>query len=354
MSTYSDTLDIMPLRHTADLPLAQVQEKREDPVNHPEIAALARARIANLPEHPILGHQEVASIPTSELVTDRSVLAGQLRTIPAAQRRQLPPWARSVLTFAGIFIAMLLLFKSPIIWSQVSYLFEKQPTQSTSITPASSVIPADPTITIPKINVHAPIVYEQSVAEADVQKALESGIDHYGNTPAPGQGGNAVFFGHSSNDWWEPGNFKFVFVLLDKLAPGDRFSIDYQSVRYTYEVTGTKVVLPTDLSVLTQTSEPTVTLITCTPPGTSFKRLVVTAKQVDPSPTASKPKATPAASSTGSSNLPGSAPSFWDQLGQAWNGVVHGVTSLFGADNNASPSASPQASSAPNQLPAVK
>jgi sortase A len=241
----------------------------------------------------------------------------------------------------------LLLFKAPVIFNQATYSLHNKPVAAGVV--AGEVVPADPTITIPKINVHAPVQYEPSVAEANVQKALESGVVHYGNTAMPGQAGNSVIFGHSSNDWWEPGNFKFVFVLLDKLVPGDRFTVDYQSKRYTYEVTGSRVVLPTDLSVLTQTPEPTMTLITCTPPGTSWKRLVVTAKQVDPDPSRATSNT---AASAQKSALPGSPSSFWDQMGQAWTGIVHGVSSLFGADGGSKAPTTSTPSS--GQLPAIK
>ncbi len=353
MSSGIDTLNISPMRRTASLPIAEVQ--REQVANHPEIAEIARARIAAINDpHPLPDADTVPGVPTAELIVDRAVLAGQMQSAAAVQRKPLPPIVRSVLTGIGIFATLLLLFKSPVILSQFNYLTAK-PAPTTTVAPsgapvASAIIPADPTITISKINIHAPVVYEPSVVEADVQKALESGITHYGNTPAPGQGGNAVFFGHSSNDWWEPGNFKFVFVLLDKLAPGDRFTIDYQSKRYTYEVTGSRVVLPTDLSVLNQTPEPTVTLITCTPPGTSWKRLVVTANQIDPTPVATpvkKPVAT-----TKDNSLPSGQGGFMDQVKQGWDGVVRGFSSLFGADNSTPSGASPQ--STPSQLPAIK
>jgi hypothetical protein len=44
------------------------------------------------------------------------------------------------------------------------------------------------------------------------------------------------------------------------------------------------VVEPTNTSVLEQTQQPRLTLITCTPPGTSWQRLIVQAKQVTPDP----------------------------------------------------------------------
>jgi hypothetical protein len=81
-------------------------------------------------------------------------------------------------------------------------------------------------------------------------------------------------------------------------------------------------VAPTEVSVLAQTSEPTVTLITCSPPGTAWKRLVVSAKQISPSPAATTVAQQP---TTGDSlaSLPGNAPSWWSQ-------VKAGVGAVFG------------------------
>jgi sortase A len=257
-----------------------------------------------------------------------------------------------MLTAAGIFALVLLLFKAPVIISQLGYSFTPKAAQTTSSAPAAAAnVPAENTITIPKINVHAPVIYQPSVVEADVQKSLENGVIHYGTTAAPGQVGNAAIFGHSSNDWWEPGNYKFVFVLLDKLAPGDQITVDYQQQRYTYEVTGSHVVEANNVGVLAATSEPTLSLITCTPPGTSLRRLVVTAKQVDPNPKATKSTPKPTAAPEAPANLPSAAPSFLNQVEQAWNGIVHGVKSLFGADN---PSPTTPATPPDSQLPAVK
>jgi LPXTG-site transpeptidase (sortase) family protein len=346
MSSNSETLDISGLRHAPEIPLAEVAEAR-----NPEAAAYARARIDALAKHnPLLDPQELVAVPTTQLVTDRHVLASQAETAPAVRRRMVPSVVRPLLTAVGIFALMLLLFKLPVIISQVQYSLHKPVVSAAPV--VNTTVPAENSITIPKINVHAPVIYEPSVAEANVQKALESGVDHYGNTPAPGEKGNAVIFGHSSNDWWEPGNYKFVFVLLDKLVVGDQFSVDYNSKRYTYEVTGSKVVPPTDLSVLAPTAEPTLTLITCSPPGTSINRLIVTAKQVDPNPNGAVAAATPASQSQ--SNLPGAAPGLFDQIGQAVQGIIHGISSLFGADGGSPTSSpSPQPGTA-SSLPAAK
>jgi LPXTG-site transpeptidase (sortase) family protein len=298
MNPRSDTLHINPIPPGGDIPIAGVQraEKRND--RNPDAAAKARSRIAELTE-PHFDPVIESMLPP--IITDKTVLAEKLRATTHARpkRREIPSRLRPALVAIGIFALTILAFKAPVIYQQLHY--HSSPAVTIPGVANTAPITADPTITIPKINVNAPVVYLDSTAEADVQQGLQSGVVHYGNTPVPGQNGNAVFFGHSSNDWWVPGNYKFVFVLLDKVIVGDTFSINYQSKRYVYEVTKTQVVDPTDVAVLNQTSTPTVTLITCSPPGTSWKRLVVSAKQVSPTPSGS--------SSAPANNLPSSIPS---------------------------------------------
>ncbi len=357
MASGSDSLSIDSIRLQRDYPLAQTQAATARPIvpgNHPAAAAAARARIASLPDISTLSNiSEAPATPTADLVTDRAVLAVEAGD-PVA-RRPLPSIVQPFLTAAGIFLLTLLVFKSPIIISQVGYIFHKQPAQQTAISAnaAAASVPAANTISIPKINVNAPVVYLQSTNETDIETALESGVVHYGNTALPGQDGNVAIFGHSSNDWWEPGNFKFVFVLLDKLAPGDEVTIDYNSKAYVYQVTSSKIVDPTDVAVLDPTTTPTLTLITCSPPGTSLRRLVVTAKQISPNP-ATATTSTASTSQASGGSLPSAPSSFLTEIEQAWNGITSGIGSLFGAPSSG-PSSSPQASpgGVPASLPAA-
>ena len=350
MSSSFDTLNIPPLRRGRELPMAEVSA-----ANHPEAAALARQRIAGIQESAgLIDTEAVAALAPTQLETNRYRLADQVAATKTASSlkvagrvgsgRGIPSAVRPLSTAAGVFLLLILLLKSPVIFTQLQYIFDK-PLPSAAQTAAVSIVPGDPTISIPKINVFSPVVYEPSITEGNVQKALESGVVHYGNTPMPGQPGNSVIFGHSSNDWWEPGNYKFIFGLLDKLAPGDRFSVDYQSQRYIYEVTGSKVVAPTDISVLNPTAEPTMTLITCTPPGTSLKRLIITAKQVDPVPTLRT--ASTATQKIDEPALPGAPTGFLDKVGNAVSGIVSGIASLFSMGDD---STAPQI----DQLPAAK
>ena len=377
MNPNADTLNIKPvlpnpggvgnqLAHDHDpgavvMPTAEAVQAHQaelEPGNHPDATTQARQRITELMKRePLLAPHELPAMPTEQLIVDKPTLAKRYAAAePTVSRRQLPSAARPAVTAIGIFAIMLLLFKAPVIISQLTYSSHDQPTASTApVAQAAAVVPAEPTITIPKINVTAPVVYEPSIAEGSIQKALETGVVHYGNTALPGRPGNSVIFGHSSNDWWEPGNYKFVFVLLDKLVVGDQFSVNYDSKHYTYQVTGTKVVAPTEVSVLNQTAEPTMTLITCSPPGTSFKRLVITAKQIDPSPNGQTPAAAPATqtATAAGQNLPGTAPSFFDTVASVWQGFLQGVGSLFGAGGGSSTGA-PSTTPAAGQLPAVK
>ena len=226
-----------------------------------------------------------------------------------------------------------LVFNFPIWYADIKYHFSTpapQPSVTASTTPGALTqavsVGSQPLVIIPKINVNAPIEFVPTLDENAILAGLQNGVVHYANTGLPGAPGNTVLFGHSSNDWWEPGNFKFIFALLDRLTIGDTIQVNYNSKRYIYQVTGTKVVDPTDFSVIQQTYSPELTLITCTPPGTSWKRLVVVAKQIDPpvnaAPSTNQPGGT-VANLTQPAVLPGDAPS------SVWTKVTNFFHKLF-------------------------
>lgn len=190
----------------------------------------------------------------------------------------------------------------------------------TAAAPASST----PEVIIPKINVEIPVDYsETSTSEAAIETDLNSGVVHYPTTVMPGQTGNAAFFGHSSNNIFNPGKYKFAFVLLHKLTEGDTFYLTYHGKTYAYEVISHQIVSPTDIGVLGPVPDQTATatLITCDPPGTSINRLVVVGKQVSPDPSGNVAPASPSAPSiadnTPSTKLPGNGPTLWSRMWHA-------------------------------------
>lgn len=187
---------------------------------------------------------------------------------------------------------------------------------SASATPiilsADAPAPNDtPEVIIPKLNAQLPVVYGgQSLAENEVQKALERGVYHYPTTATPGQNGNVAIFGHSSNNIFNKGNFKFAFVLLRELEPGDIFYMTYKGKVYTYKVYTKRVVNPDETWVLNPVKgkKATAALITCDPPGSTRKRLVVWAEQINPDP-ADNSKAAAPSEALQTVDLPGKGPS---------------------------------------------
>jgi sortase A len=174
-----------------------------------------------------------------------------------------------------------------------------------------------PEIIIPKINVEIPVVYDiNTIEESAVEKGLERGVVHYANTSNPGQNGNVVIFGHSSNNIFNPGKYKFAFVLLSRLDNGDTFYLQKDGKRYTYQIYKKTIVKPSDVGVLAATDkQATATLITCDPPGTSTNRLVVVGEQISPDPSQNSAPITQTASAVQPANIPGNGPTllsrFW-------------------------------------------
>jgi LPXTG-site transpeptidase (sortase) family protein len=193
------------------------------------------------------------------------------------------------------------------------------PARAVSTTPiignVTGEVGPEPKIIIPKINLEVPVVFGMSsVSEDAVQLALEDGVVHYANTPNPGEQGNSVIVGHSSNNILNSGKYKFAFVLLKRLEPEDTFFVNKDGVRYTYKVYRKEVVGPNDVSVLdTQDRPNTMTLITCDPPGTSINRLIIVAEQISPDPAGNK-ASTAITNDSDPAVLPSNAPSLWSRL----------------------------------------
>lgn len=193
------------------------------------------------------------------------------------------------------------------------------PSKSVSATPIignqSTEVGPEPKIIIPKINLEVPVVFGLgTIEEDDIQDALEDGVVHYSSTPNPGETGNSVIVGHSSNNILNSGKYKFAFVLLKRLETEDTFFVQKGGVRYTYKVYKKEVVGPNDVSVLNTQDKPnTMTLITCDPPGTSINRLIITAEQISPDPSKNTASTAPTLTSE-EATLPSNAPSLWSRL----------------------------------------
>ena len=117
-------------------------------------------------------------------------------------------------------------------------------------------------IVIPAINVDAPVV------QGDGWEQLKKGVAQRVGTPDPGQAGNVVFSAH--NDI-----FGEIFRRLDELSPGDEIFLYTASQVFTYVVTNTRIVAPTEVSVMAPTLHPSLTLISCYPYLVDTQRIAV-------------------------------------------------------------------------------
>ncbi len=214
-----------------------------------------------------------------------------------------------------------------------------QPSRVAATTPLivgnDSVAPTStPEVIIPKINVEIPVNYDQtSTDESTIENALEDGVVHYPTTAQPGQNGNAAFFGHSSNNIFNKGKYKFAFVLLHTLVEGDTFYLTHDGKVYVYKVISRTVVDPSNVSVLGPVSgqTATATLITCDPPGTSLHRLVVVGQQISPDPSgnAAASATVGASDNTAPAALPGNGPTLWGRLVSTFAGKI-GIVVVVG------------------------
>jgi len=126
------------------------------------------------------------------------------------------------------------------------------------------------TISIPKLKLSNLVV-------STVDNDLASHLVNYQGTALPADKGNAVIFGHSTlPQLYNAKSYKTVFTFLYELAPGDEIDATIGNVTYKYKVENVTVVDPDNTSVLQQDYDDSfLTLVTCTPPGTIWKRLIV-------------------------------------------------------------------------------
>jgi len=128
-------------------------------------------------------------------------------------------------------------------------------------------------LTIPKLNISKAKVV---VGGDDLTKSLI----HYVPKSMPGEFGNVSIFGHSTlPQLYNEKDYKTIFTYLPSLEKGDAIFVEVGDLEYEYEVTDMFVVNPDKISVLDQQYDAAyLTLVTCVPPGTFWKRLIVKAK----------------------------------------------------------------------------
>lgn len=139
---------------------------------------------------------------------------------------------------------------------------------------AAQAAPGDPLgrLSIPRIG--ARFTVAQGTAAAD----LRAGPGHYAATALPGQHGTVGLAGHRTT-------YRQPFRRLDALRPGDGVVLDMPYGRFTYRVTGSQVVAPSQVGVLARApGAERLVLTACHPLFSAAQRLVVTARLVGAAP----------------------------------------------------------------------
>ena len=117
-------------------------------------------------------------------------------------------------------------------------------------------------IHIPKIGlVHA-------VYEGVTLTVIDHGPGHWPGSASPGQLGNSVFAGHRVTH-------SHPFRRINELVAGDDIIFKMQNGTFTYKMTASQVVSPKDVHIVNPTTDATVTLFACHPPGSARQRYVV-------------------------------------------------------------------------------
>ncbi|KKU46507.1 MAG: Sortase SrtC3 [Microgenomates group bacterium GW2011_GWA2_46_7] len=129
------------------------------------------------------------------------------------------------------------------------------------------------TLSIPRLTI------DRAVVQSD-HTDLKQSLIHYPGTAMPGDLGNMVIFGHSVlPQFFNPQNYLTIFSTLHTLAIGETIEITSEGASYTYKILEMYETAPNDLSPLAQTyGGRYLTLITCTPPGTYLRRLIIRAQ----------------------------------------------------------------------------
>lgn len=135
-------------------------------------------------------------------------------------------------------------------------------------------------IVIPKINASAKIIPQVDPYNSNIyQVALSKGVAQAKGSAFPDRIGNMFLFSHSSANLLDATRYNSIFFLLSKLEKNDKIEIYYKKIKYEYSVKEIKIIDPKEISYLNALTEiKTLTLMTCWPPGTTLKRLLIIAE----------------------------------------------------------------------------
>lgn len=185
------------------------------------------------------------------------------------------------LIFVGFFlvgISVIGFIYGPLVRQEVEQVYRTSQPINTKIAPVDTEFG----IIISKIGANSAVIENVDPTNSLLyQLALSKGVAHAMGSALPGQPGTVFIFAHSSLNFYEAKKYNSVFYLLHWLKPADEIGIVYRRQLYRYQVTEVKQVESSKVEYLYQYQpEERLILMTCWPPGTTLKRLLVVAKRI--------------------------------------------------------------------------
>lgn len=138
----------------------------------------------------------------------------------------------------------------------------------------------DFSLVIPAINASAQVIANVNPGdEKEYKSALKKGVAHAAGTAFPGSKGIIYLFAHSTGSSASVARYNAIFYLLKELQENDEIIVFFAGQKFVYLVSQRLITEANDTQWLTKKSqEELLVLQTCWPPGTTQKRLIITAQ----------------------------------------------------------------------------
>lgn len=152
-----------------------------------------------------------------------------------------------------------------------------------------NTLPPTNRLIIPRFEVDDPIVISKytnmkEFIYKNYNEELKEGVVKYPTTPEPGQSGNTLIFGHTSQERWKENPYGMAFAHIAQIDRGDIIQIVWDGQLYEYKVVDIQVKYPQHVNETymeyANLSKNYLTLMGCYPIGTSKQRILVIAEQL--------------------------------------------------------------------------
>ena len=129
-------------------------------------------------------------------------------------------------------------------------------------------------------SISIPSIKLENAMVSTVDLDLENHLVHFPGTAIPTDKGTSVIFGHSTlPQLYNRQDYKTIFAKIHEVKIDDEILTTVDNKLYKYKIFDIEIVDAKNTSYLTQNYDASyLYIVTCTPPGTTWKRLVIKAR----------------------------------------------------------------------------